>query len=126
MLQNTFQIVGNIGKIEELNGAMRLSLASNSRYRDERGDWQERTRWNSVTVFSDKIRSFLKSHGSDIRSVMVRGEVYDDSYTDRETGEIVYKVQLTVLQLDVMSWKNRPADAASSPAGNDDPDDIAF
>ena len=47
-----FTIIGRVGAIKTIGKAVRVTIASNYRLKDERGEWREDTHWNEVTVFS--------------------------------------------------------------------------
>ena len=55
-----FQIIGRIGQIKKVGTTLRVTIASGYPYKDDRGEWQERTRWNQITVFNDSRQSYVQ------------------------------------------------------------------
>jgi hypothetical protein len=41
-----FQIIGRIGQIKKVGTTLRVTIASGYPYKDDHGEWKERTRWN--------------------------------------------------------------------------------
>ena len=56
-MKNKVQLIGNLGKDPELknvgNGQalLRLSLATNERYKTPEGDWKDNTQWHPIVVW---------------------------------------------------------------------------
>ena len=73
-----FQIIGRIGQIKKVGTTLRVTIASGYPYKDDRGDWQERTRWNEITVFNDARQSYVQRNlkpGDLIRATGPRDEL---------------------------------------------------
>ena len=98
-----FDILGHIGKDPVVTGAvLRLNIARNISWKDkESGERQERTEWNTVTVF-DRHPSFkwiletLKS--GDL--VHVQGSIKNTEY--EKDGEKEYGVSLIADTIDLI------------------------
>ncbi|PPQ35555.1 single-stranded DNA-binding protein, partial [Rhodoblastus acidophilus] len=48
-----FHIIGRVGQLKKVGTTLRVTIAASYPYKDERGDWQDRTRWNEITIFYD-------------------------------------------------------------------------
>ena len=70
-----FTIIGRIGKVEVLNTATRLSIASNYRRRGEDGSYADDTHWNTVVVFAGSPRRYIGEHVARGNLVMARGRL---------------------------------------------------
>src|SRR3954471_22970916 len=57
-----FTIIGRVGARKTLGKAVRVTIASNYRLKDERGAWREDTHWNEVTVFSPTTQAYIAEH----------------------------------------------------------------
>ena len=57
-----FTIIGRVGARKTLGKAVRVTIASNYRLKDERGEWREDTHWNEVTVFSPTTQAYIAEH----------------------------------------------------------------
>ena len=58
-----FQIIGNIGRIQEVGKALKVSIASNYPSQNETGEWEQNTHWNTITLFKDlaaKVKKYAK------------------------------------------------------------------
>src|SRR3954447_16685920 len=87
-----FTIIGRVGARKTLGKAMRVTIASNYRLKDERGEWREDTHWNEVTVFSPTTRAYIAEHIAKGDLVHVRGRLRQSSY--ERNGSRVYTVDL--------------------------------
>ena len=75
-----FTIIGRIGAIKTLGQAVRVTIASNYRLKDERGAWREDPHWNEVTVFSPTTQAYIAEHITKGDLVHVRGRLRQSSY----------------------------------------------
>jgi single-stranded DNA-binding protein len=87
-----FTILGRVGKIDHLQGATRLSIASNYRRKGDDGQYADDTHWNTVVVFSESTRRYIGEHVAKGDLVMARGRVRQSSY--EKNGETRYGVDL--------------------------------
>ena len=87
-----FTIIGQVGARKTLGKAVRVTIASNYRLKDERGDWREDTHWNEVTVFSPTTQAYIAEHIAKGDLVHVRGRLRQSSY--ERNGSRVYTVDL--------------------------------
>ena len=56
-------VIGNVGNVKEGTGAkpyLRMSIATNSSYKDKSGKEHEQTNWYSVTLWDDKRIEYYK------------------------------------------------------------------
>jgi single-strand DNA-binding protein len=90
-----FTIIGRIGKVEVLNTATRLSIASNYRRRGEDGSYADDTHWNTVVVFAESTRRYIGEHVARGDLVMARGRLRQSSW-DKD-GETRSRVDLICL-----------------------------
>src|SRR4051794_16873451 len=70
-----FTIIGRVGAIKTLGKAVRVTIASNYRLKDERGAWREDTFWNEVTGFSPTTQAYIAEHIAKGDLVHVRGRL---------------------------------------------------
>jgi single-stranded DNA-binding protein len=87
-----FTIIGRVGARKTLGKAVRVTIASNYRLKDERGEWREDTYWNEVTVFSPTTQAYIAEHIAKGDLVHVRGRLRQSSY--ERNGGRVYTVDL--------------------------------
>jgi single-strand DNA-binding protein len=93
-------IVGNLGRDPEMrytpNGVpvTSFSVAVNSRYQDNDGEWRDRTTWFRVTCWrrlAETTNQYLKKG----RQVMAVGRVDTSAWIDKQTGEARSQIELT-------------------------------
>ena len=89
-----FTLIGRIGKVEVLNTATRLSIASNYRRCSEDGNYADDTHWNTV-VFAGSTCRYIGEHVARGDLVMARGRLRQSSW-DKD-GETRYGVDLICL-----------------------------
>ncbi len=98
---NKVILVGNLGKDPELKhtaGGMavaKFTLATNERFKDKNGEWQERTEWHNITCWgrtAEVAAEYLKKG----RSVYVEGGLRTDSWEDKQTGQKRYQTYVNV------------------------------
>jgi single-stranded DNA-binding protein len=87
-----FTIIGRVGSTKTLGKAVRVTIASNYRLKDERGAWREDTYWNEGTVFSPTSQAYIAEHITKGDLVHVRGRIRQNSY--ERNGSRVYTVDL--------------------------------
>lgn len=87
-----FTILGRVGKIDALNGATRLSIASNYRRKGDDGQYADDTHWNTVVIFSETTRRYVAEHVAKGDLVLARGRIRESSW--EKGGETRYGVDL--------------------------------
>jgi len=92
---NKVILIGNLGKDPEIKytpGGMpvaRLTLATNERFKDKEGNWQDRTEWhNLVTVY-------------------IEGSLRTNSWDDKESGQKKYRTEIIVNDLVLLGGGQR-------------------
>lgn len=92
--RNEFRILGRVGKIHNFEKVIKVSIASDSPRRDDRGDWQSNTAWNTVTVFGEQTITWIKNHLMPGDLVDTTGSIGQSSYGEGE--EKTYTTDLVV------------------------------
>jgi single-strand DNA-binding protein len=136
---NKVILLGNVGKDPEIRstggGTMvaNFTLATSDRYQDAQGNWQDKTEWHNLVAFkrtAEIVRDYVKK-GS---KLYIEGKIQTRNWDDKETGKKVYRTEILVNDLSLLSGReegggaggySRPASSAGSfdqrqPAGQDD------
>jgi len=101
---NKVILIGNLGKDPEIKytpGGMpvaRLTLATNERYKDKEGNWQDRTEWHNLVAFqrtAEIAGEYLKKG----RTVYIEGSLRTNSWDDKESGQKKYRTEIIVNDL---------------------------
>ena len=150
---NKVILVGHVGKDPEVKytpsgvAVANFSIATNDRFKDKDGQWQDRTEWHRVVAWqrtAEIVGEYVKK-GSNI---YVEGKLQTRSWDDKETGQKKYMTEIWVNDLvllggragDETSGRSRGASAgfdqrvpepagapASTPQGGEiTDDDIPF
>lgn len=94
---------GYVGKIREVGTILKISINSSYWQCNQNGDYEDRTYWNTVTVFDDKrmkfIRDFVREGDLDQAEGMIRKDSYE------KDGESVYTTHLVAREFQLLSTK---------------------
>jgi single-strand DNA-binding protein len=137
---NKVMLIGNLGRDPELRATpsgqsvTSFSLATNRRFKDKNGEWQDETQWHNVVAWgprAETITNYLKK-GS---RVYVEGRLTHRSWEDQD-GQKKYITEVITdnfVFLDAAPEGGRgdrepippPPDAPESPADKDE-EDVPF
>ncbi len=98
-----FEIIGNVGKVEDGENHARVNIAVNETWTDKQGEHQEKTNWLQVTVFKPSLVKFVAEHLSTGRYIRATGAIRPNSY--EKDGTTVYTTDLIASRIDFLSAK---------------------
>jgi len=116
---NKVILIGNLGKDPEVKvtpsgtPVAKFTLATNERYKDKSGQWQDRTEWHNLVAWqrtAEIIGEYVKK-GS---KVYIEGRLQTSSWDDKTTGEKKYRTEIIVNDLVLLSGRG---DGDSGPRG---------
>ena len=123
---NKVFLLGNVGKDPEIRstggGTMvaNFGLATTERYKDQQGNWQDRTEWHNVVAYArlaEIVRDYVKK-GS---KLFVEGRITTRNWDDKEhAGRKVYRTEIIVNDLSLLSGREEGTSRPGSSAGNFD------
>jgi single-strand DNA-binding protein len=96
---NRVQLIGNLGKDPEVKytpqgtPVAKLTIATNERYKDKNGEWQDRTEWHNVVLWqrlAEIAGEYLKKGGK----VYVEGRLQTRSWDDKQTNQKKYMTEV--------------------------------
>jgi len=111
---NKVILVGNVGRDPELKytpsgtAVVAFSIATNERYKDKNGEFQERTEWHNVKAWqrtAEIVAEYVKK-GS---KVYVEGSLRTDSWEDKNTHEKKYRTEVIVNDLVLLGGRGEGA-----------------
>ena len=123
---NKVFLLGNVGKDPEIRstggGTMVASfgLATSERYKDQQGNFQERTEWHNIVAYArlaEIIRDYVKK-GS---KLFIEGRITTRNWDDKEhAGRKVYRTEIIVNDLSLLSGREDGTSRPGSSAANFD------
>jgi single-strand DNA-binding protein len=101
---NKVILIGNLGKDPEVKytpsgtPVAKLTLATNERYKDKDGNWQDRTEWHNVVLWqrlAEIAGEYLKKGGK----VYIEGRLQTRSWDDKQTNQKKYMTEVVASDL---------------------------
>lgn len=108
---NKVILVGNIGKDPDVkytpNGVpvAKFSLATNERFKDKSGEWQERTEWHNVIAWQ-RLAEIVGEYVQKGNKLYVEGRLQTSSWEDRQSGDKKYKTEIVAHDLVLLGNNN--------------------
>lgn len=107
---NKVILIGNLGKDPEIKytpsgtPVARFTLATNERYKDKGGEWQDRTEWHNIVAWqrlAEIVGEYLKK-GS---KAYIEGRLQTSSWEDKQSGEKKYRTEIIAQDLVLLSGR---------------------
>lgn len=98
---NKVILVGNLGKDPELKytpnqvAVLKMSIATNERFKDKEGQWQDRTEWHNV-VFWQRLAEVAAQYLKKGSKVYLEGRLQTHSWDDKQTNQKKYMTEVVV------------------------------
>src|ERR1700740_3127542 len=101
---NKVILIGNLGKDPEVKytpsgtPVAKIALATNERYKDKDGQWQDRTEWHNVVLWqrlAEIAGEYLKKGGK----VYIEGRLQTRSWEDKQTNQKRYMTEVVASDL---------------------------
>lgn len=115
---NKVILLGNVGKDPEIRstggGTMVASfgLATSERYKDQQGNFQERTEWHNIVAYSrlaEIIRDYVKK-GS---KLFIEGRLNTRNWDDKDhPGRKVYRTEIIASDISLLSGRDEGASSS--------------
>jgi single-strand DNA-binding protein len=101
---NRVTLIGNLGKDPEVKftpsgtPVAKIALATNERFKDKNGEWQDRTEWHNVVLWqrlAEIAGEYLKKGGK----VYIEGRLQTRSWDDKQTNQKKYMTEVVASDL---------------------------
>ena len=101
---NRVILIGNLGKDPEVKytpsgtPVAKITLATNERFKDKNGEWQDRTEWHNVVLWqrlAEIAGEYLKKGGK----VYIEGRLQTRSWDDKQTNQKKYMTEVVASDL---------------------------
>jgi single-strand DNA-binding protein len=119
---NKVILIGNLGKDPEVKytqtgmAVAHFTLATNERFKDKDGNWQDRTEWHNLVAFqrtAEIAAEYLKKG----RSVYIEGSLRTNSWDDKDTGQKKYKTEIIINDLVLLGGRDAGGEGGGGRAG---------
>ena len=120
---NKVILVGHLGKDPEVKytpqgtPVAKFSLATNERYKDKDGNWQDRTEWHNLVAWqrtAEIAGEYLKK-GS---QVYIEGSLRTRKYQDKETGKDRYSTEIRADTMQMLGRREGGGDPREMPGAS--------
>ncbi|MGH9670635.1 MAG: single-stranded DNA-binding protein [Terriglobales bacterium] len=101
---NKVILIGNLGKDPEVKytpsgtAIAKFSLATNERYKDKAGEFQERTEWHNIVAWQ-RLAEIAGEYLKKGRSVYIEGRIQTRSWEDKTSGQKKYMTEIVANDL---------------------------
>ena len=101
---NKVILIGNLGKDPEVKytpqgtAVAKFTLATNERFKDKQGEWQDRTEWHNITCWA-RLAEIAGEYLKKGRTVYIEGSLRTDSWDDKQTGQKKYMTNIVANDL---------------------------
>jgi len=132
---NKVFLIGNLGRDPEVRytgsgtAVASLSLATTERFKNKKGEWEDRTEWHDV-IFWGRLAEIAGEHLSKGKTVYVEGRLQTRKWQDRD-GKDRYTTEIVAEKMVRMSRKEgakfgEPAEEFNGSPGFAEGEDIPF
>ena len=124
---NKVILVGNVGKDPEIRYTPsgipvgKFSLATNERFKDKNGEFQERTEWHNIVAWQ-RLAEIVGEYVSKGSKLCVEGKIQTSSWEDRQSGERKYRTEIVARDLLLLGPRENGAGDHQYPTPNDNED----
>ena len=122
---NKVILLGHLGRDPELRYAAsntipvaRFSIATNESYKDDQGNWQERTEWHNVVAWR-RDAEVISQYAKKGDRIYIEGRLQTRQWQDQRSGEKRYSTEVTADRYVLLGGRREGAaePAAAAAAG---------
>jgi single-strand DNA-binding protein len=107
---NKVILIGNLGKDPEVKftpsgvPVAKFSLATNERYKDKSGEWQDRTEWHNIVAWQ-RLAEIVGEYVKKGSKIYIEGRLQTSSWEDKQSGEKKYRTEIVAHDLVLLSGR---------------------
>src|ERR1700720_3722414 len=119
---NRVNLIGHLGKDPEVKftpsgtPVAKIALATNERFKDKNGEWQDRTEWHNVVLWqrlAEIAGEYLKKGGK----VYIEGRLQTRSWDDKQTNQKKYMTEVVANDLVLLGGRGDAGGGGESHGG---------
>lgn len=120
---NKVILLGHMGKDAEIKSlpsgiaVANFSLATTERYKDKSGEWQDKTEWHNLVAYG-RTAEVIRDYTEKGSKVYIEGKLSTRSWDDEDTGKKIYRTEVVVLDVGLLSNKNGSNNGSNDRAGD--------
>ncbi len=120
---NKVILLGNVGKDPEFKAlpsgqpVVNFSVATSERFKDQQGNQQERTEWHNLVAYG-KLAEIVRDYVKKGSKLYVEGRLTTRSWDDRETNKKVYRTEIVLSDLSLLSGRGEEGGSSGGYSGN--------
>jgi single-strand DNA-binding protein len=124
---NKVILVGNVGKDPEVRYSQsgipvaNFSLATNEKFKDRNGEWQDRAEWHSVVAWK-RLAEIVGEYVAKGSMVYVEGKIQTSTWEDRQSGERKYRTEIVARDLLLLGPRENGGGGHQAPIHNENED----
>jgi single-strand DNA-binding protein len=138
---NKVILVGNVGKDPEVKytpsgtALAKFSIATNERFKDKSGEWQDRTEWHNVLAW-ERLAEIVGEYVRKGSKIYIEGRLQTSTWEDRQSGEKRYRTEIVARDLVLLGSRdgaepesgdsNRDRETVHAASGEITDEDIPF
>jgi len=107
---NKVILIGNLGKDPEIKytpsgtAVAKFSLATNERFKDKSGEWQDRTEWHNIVAWQ-RLAEIVGEYVKKGSKLYIEGRLQTSSWDDKESGQKKYRTEVIANDLVLLSGR---------------------
>jgi single-strand DNA-binding protein len=115
---NKVILLGNVGKDPDIKvlpsgqPVANFGLATSERYKDQQGNWQDRTEWHNLTAYG-KLAEIIRDYVKKGNKIYAEGRLTTRSWDDKESGKKVYRTEVVVADISLLSGRGEEGGAGA-------------
>lgn len=108
---NKVILIGNLGKDPEIKytpsgvPVAKFSLATNERYKDKSGEWQDRTEWHNIVAWQ-RLAEIAGEYVKKGSKIYIEGRLQTSSWEDKQSGEKKYRTEIIASDLVLLGGRS--------------------
>jgi single-strand DNA-binding protein len=112
---NKVILVGNVGKDPEVKytpsgvALAKFSLATNERFKDKSGEWQDRTEWHNVLAWQ-RLAEIVGEFVHQGAKLYIEGKLQTSNWEDRNSGEKKFRSEIVARDIVLLGSRETNGD----------------
>ena len=113
---NKVILVGNVGKDPEVRYApsgvalAKFNVATNERFKDKSGEWQDRTEWHNVLAWQ-RLAEIVGEYVHQGARLYIEGKLQTSSWEDRSSGDRKYRTEIVARDIVLLGSRQTGSEA---------------